>query len=99
MISPLSVTLQTSGQLTADLGSRAELSCQVSGGSGGAGGAQRVWLKDGHVTGPSSAAQDLLVIPRVQREDAGMYQCIVRGEADSAQASVQLILGCKYAHM
>lgn len=93
VVSPLTVTVQPAGQMTADISTRTELSCQVSGGSGDG---QRVWVKDGHAIGHSSSAQDVLVIPRVQREDSGMYQCLVRGEADSAQASVQLVLGCKY---
>lgn len=96
MVSPLTVTVQPAGQMTADISTRAELSCQVSGGSGDG---QRVWVKDGHAIGHSSSAQDVLVIPRVQREDSGMYQCLVRGEADSAQASVQLVLGCKYTEI
>lgn len=96
VVTALAVTMQPAGQITADISSRAELSCQVSGGSGDA---QRVWVKDGHAIGHSTSAQDVLVIPRVQREDSGMYQCLVRGEAGSAQASVQLVLGCKYREL
>lgn len=97
--SSLSVTMQPAGQLTADIGSRAELTCVVTGGSATGGAAQRVWLKDGHVIVPASSAQDQFLISRVQREDAGMYQCLVRGETESAQSSVQLVLGCKYKNI
>ncbi|XP_054281239.1 cell adhesion molecule Dscam2-like [Macrosteles quadrilineatus] len=93
VLSPLTVTLQPSGQFTADIGSSVNLTCQATSGSG-ASGLQRVWLKDGHVVGHIYSSQNpVLPIPRVQRDDAGMYQCLVRAEADSAQASVQLVLG------
>lgn len=91
MTSPLTVSIQPSGQLTVDVGSRAELHCYVTGGNPGSGNS-RTWLKDGHVIGPAGST-DQLVIPRVQREDAGMYQCLVRDEEESAQSIVQLILG------
>lgn len=100
VISPLSVAMQPAGQITADIGSRAELTCVVTGGSApGSGAAQRVWLKDGHVIVPASSTQDKFLISRVQREDAGMYQCLVRGETESAQSSLQLVLGCEYENV
>lgn len=87
------MTIQPSGQFKADIGSRAEIYCFVSGGTLGAA-TSRTWLKDSHVVGPATNSEKL-VISRVQREDAGMYQCIVQGEDDNVQSSVQLILGGK----
>ena len=87
--SPLSVVVQPSGQLTVDVGARAQLTCLVAGSSPHST-PTRAWLKDGHVIGPST---ETLLLERVQREDAGMYQCMVRTEDDSAQSSVQLRLG------
>lgn len=89
--SPLSVVVQPSKQLTVDVGARAVLTCVVSGTSLHPT-ATRTWLKDGHVIGPGAES---LVLQKVQREDAGMYQCLVRTEDDSAQSSVQLRLGGK----
>ena len=62
--------------------------CQISGGKLTPPPA-RIWLKDGHPVeaGPS------LIIEKVNRDDAGMYQCVARAEDDSIQASVQLRLG------
>ena len=87
--SPLNVLVQPSGQLTVDVGARAQLTCLVSGSSPHPT-ATRSWLKDGHVIGPGT---ETLLLEKVQREDAGMYQCMVRTEDDSAQSSVQLRLG------
>jgi hypothetical protein len=87
--SPLNVAIQPSGQLTVDVGGKAILTCLVSGTSPYLP-ATRTWLKDGHVIGP---AGETLVLDKVQREDAGMYQCLVRSEDDSAESSVQLRLG------
>ncbi|XP_021925400.1 Down syndrome cell adhesion molecule-like protein Dscam2 isoform X4 [Zootermopsis nevadensis] len=86
---PLNVVVQPSKQLTVDVGGKAVLICIVTGTSPHPT-ATRTWLKDGHVIGPGSES---LVIQKVQREDAGMYQCLVRSEDDSAQSSVQLRLG------
>lgn len=88
---PLNVVVQPSKQLTVDVGGKAVLTCIVTGTSPHPT-ATRTWLKDGHVIGPGSES---LVIQKVQREDAGMYQCLVRSEDDSAQSSVQLRLGGK----
>ncbi|XP_023724358.1 Down syndrome cell adhesion molecule-like protein Dscam2 isoform X2 [Cryptotermes secundus] len=92
--SPLNVVIQPSGQLTVDVGGKATLTCHVSGSSPHLP-ATRTWLKDGHVVGPGGEA---LVLEKVQREDAGMYQCLVRSEDDSAQSSVQLRLGGESPH-
>lgn len=49
------------------------------------------WLKDGKtVTGHEEA---VLRIDSVRKEDKGMYQCFVRNEQESAQASAELKLG------
>jgi hypothetical protein len=87
--SPLNVVIQPSGQLTVDVGGKATLICLVSGATPHLP-ATRTWLKDGHIVG---AGGESLVLEKVQREDAGMYQCLVRSEDDSAQSSVQLRLG------
>jgi hypothetical protein len=87
--SPLNVVVQPTGQLTVDVGGKATLACLVTGTSPYVP-ATRTWLKDGHVIGPGG---ETLVLDKVQREDAGMYQCLVRSEDDSAQSSVQLRLG------
>ncbi|KAL1110190.1 hypothetical protein AAG570_008267 [Ranatra chinensis] len=94
---PLAVSLQPSGQVVVDVGVRLELNCIVTGGH------NRVisWLKDANPVIPTTTQPDLLisgsmeklVINRVIREDAGMYQCLVRDEETSIQGSVQLILG------
>ncbi|KAK3930875.1 Down syndrome cell adhesion molecule-like protein Dscam2 [Frankliniella fusca] len=90
-------------QVTVDVGARAELRCSVTGGSqvaaGGQGQAQgaapaRAWYKDGQPLAGPLASRQTLVLENVQREDAGMYQCVARADNDdSAQAAVQLLLG------
>ncbi|XP_052129244.1 cell adhesion molecule Dscam2-like isoform X4 [Frankliniella occidentalis] len=88
---PLSVSLQPHAQVTVDVGARTELRCAVSGGSQGAP-PSRAWYKDGHPLAGASHAT--LVLDNVQREDAGMYQCVARADNDdSAQAATQLLLG------
>jgi uncharacterized protein YodC (DUF2158 family) len=37
-----------------------------------------------------------LIIPSVQREDQGMYQCIASSDGESVQATAELRLGGKY---
>ncbi|BES91298.1 Down syndrome cell adhesion [Nesidiocoris tenuis] len=84
----LSVSLDHSGQVTVDVGEFFELKCVVSGG-------QRpsvTWLKDANPV-MSSGSGNILSIHKVGREDAGMYQCLVKEEEGSLQAAVQLILG------
>ena len=90
--SPLNVVIQPPGQLTVDVGAKAILRCIVTGVSAHPT-ATRTWLKDGHVIGPGTESH---VIEKVQREDAGMYQCLARSEDDSAQSSVQLHLGGEF---
>jgi len=90
--SPLNVVIQPPGQLTIDVGAKAILRCLVTGAVTHPTAAQ-TWLKDGHVI---SQGAESLVIEKVQREDAGMYQCLARSEDDSAQSSVQLHLGGEF---
>ena len=40
--------------------------------------------------------KNILVISKVQRQDRGVYQCIVRNDRDSQQASTILDLGGKF---
>nr|CAD7193820.1 unnamed protein product [Timema douglasi] len=89
--SAISIMIQPSGQLTVDVGGRAEMQCIVTGSLVHT--SSPTWLKDGHVIGPVGTSLEKLILENVQRDDAGMYQCIVRGEDDSAQSSVQLQLG------
>ncbi|XP_066995296.2 cell adhesion molecule Dscam2 [Anabrus simplex] len=100
VVSPLSVVVQPAGQVTLDVGARGELHCLVSGAPSHPP-AQRIWLKDGHVVGSrgGDSAGEYFVLEKVQREDAGMYQCLVRGEDDSAQSSVQLLLGAAHPQL
>ncbi|KAG0431185.1 hypothetical protein HPB47_022018, partial [Ixodes persulcatus] len=56
------------------------------------------WYKDQTKLGSTSrltllASGHVLRIDSVLREDAGMYQCYLHNEADSAQASAELLLG------
>lgn len=53
------------------------------------------WMKDGKPIGHSDA---ILRIESVKKEDNGMYQCFVRNDQESAQASAELKLGgrCKF---
>ena len=54
-------------------------------------------MKDGQVLGGQT--EPVLRIEQVRREDKGMYQCFVRNDQESAQASAELKLGgrCKRA--
>ncbi|KAG8228352.1 hypothetical protein J437_LFUL006803 [Ladona fulva] len=96
--SPLSVSLHPR-HATIDAGHRAEFRCHVSGARPGT---NVSWLKDGQPVGGGAGgssgrvsvdATERLVVDAVQREDAGMYQCIVRGDEDSSQGSAELRLG------
>lgn len=51
------------------------------------------WMKDGkRLEGHSGST---LRIDNVRKEDKGMYQCFVRNEQESAQASAELKLGSR----
>ncbi|XP_046406414.1 Down syndrome cell adhesion molecule-like protein Dscam2 [Ischnura elegans] len=99
--SPLAVSLHPRHAVV-DAGHRAEFRCHVSGARPGA---SISWLKDGQPvggagSGPGSRVSvdggERLVVDRVQREDAGMYQCMVRADEDSAQGSAELRLGAAH---
>lgn len=53
------------------------------------------WSKDGK---PLNLDGPVLRIDAVKKEDKGMYQCFVRNDQESAQASAELKLGsrCKF---
>ncbi|XP_018916617.2 cell adhesion molecule Dscam2 isoform X1 [Bemisia tabaci] len=92
---PLAVTLSPGGEVTVDVGSRLAVRCLVGGGRGHL---SRTWLRNGQAVGPATAphvaaTQDTLVVERVKKEDAGMYQCVAKTDEESAQAAVQLMLG------
>jgi Immunoglobulin I-set domain len=58
------------------------------------------WSKDGQPLQSSSKVtiQDqgkVLMVDHVQREDAGMYQCLIRTDDDSAQGTAEIRLGGK----
>ncbi|KAF6210674.1 hypothetical protein GE061_013781 [Apolygus lucorum] len=52
------------------------------------------WLKDGKALPGQNNA--MMKIDSVKKEDKGMYQCFVRNEQESAQASAELKLGSRF---
>ena len=52
-----------------------------------------VWFKNGVNIGHS---ENVLRIDSVRREDKGMYQCFVRNDQESAQATAELRLGGRF---
>lgn len=87
---PLSAKIDPPTQ-TVDFGRPAVFTCHYSGNP-----IKTVsWMKDGKPIGHSDA---ILRIESVKKEDNGMYQCFVRNDQESAQASAELKLGgrCKY---
>ncbi|KAL1417709.1 hypothetical protein MTO96_026612 [Rhipicephalus appendiculatus] len=94
VLAPLSAVVQPDWQ-TVDLGGTATFNCIPSGNPV----STMVWIKDGKALRPgdigvqvSSDGRSLVVQP-VSREDAGIYQCLVRNERDSAQGAARLKLG------
>ncbi|XP_071050253.1 cell adhesion molecule Dscam1 isoform X5 [Onthophagus taurus] len=51
------------------------------------------WLKDGH---PLDHTESVLRIESVRKEDKGMYQCFIRNDQESAEASAELKLGGRF---
>ncbi|KAI5734243.1 hypothetical protein M8J77_004297 [Diaphorina citri] len=92
--SSLSIEMSPSGQVVVDVGHRIELHCRVSPKRLSS---AKAWLKDGLVLRRNS--DEVLVLDRVQREDAGMYQCHVSADDDSAQMSAQVILGASHPQL
>lgn len=86
---PLSAKIDPPTQ-TVDFGRPAVFTCQYTGNP-----IKTIsWMKDGKPIGHSDAT---LRIESVKKEDNGMYQCFVRNDQESAQASAELKLGgrCK----
>lgn len=56
------------------------------------------WLKDGK---PMKHSEPVLRIESVKKDDKGMYQCFIRNDQESAQASAELKLGgrCKLSKL
>ncbi|KAG0429933.1 hypothetical protein HPB47_023142, partial [Ixodes persulcatus] len=94
VMAPLSAVVVPDEQ-TVDLGGSATFSCVPSGHPV----TSLVWLKDGRTLRQgdpriqvSPESRSLGVRP-VAREDAGMYQCLVKNDQDSAQGAARLKLG------
>ncbi|XP_075747890.1 cell adhesion molecule Dscam1-like isoform X7 [Rhipicephalus microplus] len=91
---PLSAVVQPEWQ-TVDLGGTATFNCIPSGNPV----STMVWIKDGKALRPGDAGVQVspdgrsLMVQSVSREDAGIYQCLVRNERDSAQGTAWLKLG------
>ncbi|KAH8025014.1 hypothetical protein HPB51_002428 [Rhipicephalus microplus] len=89
---PLSARIDPSVQVV-DVGRSANLSCHVAGHPVHG----VVWTHNGRTITPSYTiavlSRDTLHITGVNRQDRGMYQCLVYNERDSAQGSAQLVIG------
>lgn len=87
---PLAAEIEPSTQ-TVDFGRPATFTCNVRGNP-----IKTIsWLKDGK---PLGLEEQVLRIESVKKEDKGMYQCFVRNDQESAQATAELKLGgrCKF---
>ncbi|KAK6620957.1 hypothetical protein RUM43_011256 [Polyplax serrata] len=85
---PLSATIEPITQ-TVDFGRSATFSCNFQGNPIKTVG----WLKDGK---PLKHEEPVLRIESVKKDDKGMYQCFVRNDQESAQASAELKLGGRF---
>jgi Immunoglobulin I-set domain len=86
---PLSARIDPPVQ-TVDFGRPAIFTCRFSGNP-----IKTIsWMKDGKTIDHKDG---VLRIESVKKEDKGMYQCIIRNDQESAQASAELKLGgrCK----
>lgn len=82
---PLSAKIDPPTQ-TVDFGRPAIFTCHFSGNP-----IKTVsWMKDGKSIGHTDA---ILRIESVKKEDKGMYQCFIRNDQESAEASAELKLG------
>ncbi|XP_055593965.1 cell adhesion molecule Dscam2 isoform X15 [Uranotaenia lowii] len=85
---PLAAKIEPRTQ-TVDFGRPAVFTCKFSGNP-----IKTVsWMKDGKSLGHSDA---VLRIESVKKEDRGMYQCFIRNDQESAQASAELKLGGRF---
>nr|AAF71926.1 Dscam [Drosophila melanogaster] len=85
---PLSAKIDPPTQ-TVDFGRPAVFTCQYTGNP-----IKTVsWMKDGKAIGHS---ESVLRIESVKKEDKGMYQCFVRNDRESAEASAELKLGGRF---
>lgn len=86
---PLSAKMEPPTQ-TVDFGRPAQFTCNFNGNP-----VKTIsWLKDGK---PIKHEESVLRIDSVKKDDKGMYQCFIRNDQESAQASAELRLGgrCK----
>lgn len=86
---PLAAEIEPRVQ-TVDFGRPATFTCNVRGNP-----IKTIsWMKDGKALGHEDP---ILRIESVKKEDKGMYQCFVRNDQESAQATAELKLGgrCK----
>lgn len=80
--------------LSVHMGGTAEFRCVITSNGVTAGLDHITWYKDGRQLPQSGRMGDTLIISSVDREDKGMYQCVVRRqESDTFQASAELQLG------
>ncbi|XP_067215062.1 cell adhesion molecule Dscam1 isoform X12 [Linepithema humile] len=85
---PLNAEIEPSTQ-TIDFGRPATFTCAVQGNP-----IKTIsWLKDGK---PLGLEDRVLRIESVKKEDKGMYQCFVRNDQESAQATAELKLGGRF---
>lgn len=86
---PLSSKIEPAVQ-TIDFGRPAVFACEYTGNP-----IKTIsWMKDGK---PIAHTEPTLRIDAVKKEDKGMYQCFIRNDQESAEASAELKLGgrCK----
>ncbi|KAH8369953.1 hypothetical protein KR093_001540 [Drosophila rubida] len=80
--------------LSVHMGGTADFRCVVTSNGSPVGMQNILWYKDGRQLPSSGRIEDTLVVPRVSRENRGMYQCVVRRpEGDTFQATAELQLG------
>lgn len=86
---PLSASIEPAVQ-TIDFGRPAIFTCHFSGNPV----KTMRWMKDGKFIDHTDA---ILRIESVKKEDKGMYQCVIKNDQESAQATSELKLGgrCK----
>ncbi|XP_065334191.1 cell adhesion molecule Dscam2-like isoform X1 [Cloeon dipterum] len=98
---PLSVSVQPA-HATVDMGNRAQLTCANMNEAQTA--ALITWSKDGMPLQPNIRVSvqeqgKVLIVENVQREDAGMYQCLIRTDEDSAQGTAEIRLGAAHPQL